>query len=234
MMMEPINCRTVQAGLWEFVSGRLSAEVREAFGQHLASCGDCAARRTEIRSMRTTLKSLPAKVTTPMLQTKLRVVASRERARRVRRIDWAARMKNFREDLKLVFDNAIRPLAMPAMGGVLASCLCFGMLVDKLHMHPTAGNDVPVALFSQAAMENPSPFTVGGRDVMVMLNLDENGKVTDFTVPEGTATPDELNQIGNLVLYSTFVPARAFGQRVSSKVLVSIQHMNIRADLPSP
>jgi hypothetical protein len=47
-------------------------------------------------------------------------------------------------------------------------------------------------------------------------------------VPQGNATPDELNQIGNLVLYSKFIPAQAFGQRVSSKVLVAIQHVNIK------
>ena len=227
-MPETITCRTVQAALWEFVSARLEADEREAIAFHLNDCAKCAARRAEIRSVRTALKSLPEKFASPLLQTKLRVVASRERARRLRRMDWATRRKNFREEFRLVFDNLVRPMAMPAMGGVLASCLCFGMLVDKLHMHATSGTDVPVSLFSEATLENGSPFTVAGKDVVVMLNVDENGKVTDFTVPQGDATPDQMNQIGNLVLYSTFVPARAFGQRISSKVLVAIQHVNIK------
>ena len=83
-------------------------------------------------------------------------------------------------------------------------------------------------LFSQAAMENPSPFTVGGRDVMVMLNLDENGKVTDFEVLQAELTSvEEVRDIGNLVMFSTFTPATRFGQRVSSKRLFAIRHISV-------
>jgi hypothetical protein len=52
--------------------------------------------------------------------------------------------------------------------------------------------------------------------------------VTDFEVPQGTSSPDELREIGNLVLYSSFSPATAFGQRVAGKILVNIHHINIR------
>jgi hypothetical protein len=37
-----------------------------------------------------------------------------------------------------------------------------------------------------------------------------------------------MREIGNLVLYSTFIPATAFGQRVSGKILVGINHINVR------
>jgi len=227
-MMQTLNCRSVRGNLWEYVAGSLAEAERNLVAAHLSDCPDCDARRVEARTMRMGLKSLPAHGLSPLLGTRLQVVASRERSRRLRRQDFAAWMKELGEELRLVFDNFLRPLAVPAAGGVLASCLCFGVIVDTLHVHQSYAADIPVGLYSQVAIENLSPFTVGDKDMMVLLSIDETGKVTDFTVPQGNATPDEMNQIGNLVLYSTFIPARAFGQRVSSKVLVAIQHVNIK------
>ncbi len=37
-----------------------------------------------------------------------------------------------------------------------------------------------------------------------------------------------MREIGNLVLYSSFTPATAFGQPVTGKILVNILHINIR------
>ena len=228
-MMETLNCRSVRVNVWEYVAGTLAEAEREIVSQHLGECRDCAAHRAEVRSLQMGLKSLPAHNLSPMLETRLQVIASRERSRRLRRLDLAAWLREMRAEFRLLFDNLLRPLAVPAAGGLLASCLCFGVIVDNLHIHQSFANDIPVGLYSQVSIENLSPFSVGGKEnVMVLLNVDENGQVTDFTVPQGNATPDELNQIGNLVLYSTFIPARAFGQRVSSKVLVAIQHVNIK------
>lgn len=228
-MKETLNCRSVRVHVWEYVAGTLPEAERDAVAAHLSACRDCDAHRADVRSLRMGLKSLPAHHLSPLLKTRLQVVASRERARRLRRLDFAACVRDIRQELRLVFDNLLRPLAVPVAGGLLASCLCFGVIVDNLRVHQSDLNDVPVGLYSQVSLENVSPFSVQGTDnVMVLLNVDENGKVTDFTVPRGNATPDELNQIGNLVLYSTFIPARAFGQRISSKVLVAIQHVNIK------
>jgi hypothetical protein len=64
--------------------------------------------------------------------------------------------------------------------------------------------------------------------VIVQLTIDKNGVVSDFEVPQGSDSPEEMREIGNLVLYSSFVPATAFGQRVTGKILVNIHHINIR------
>jgi len=37
-----------------------------------------------------------------------------------------------------------------------------------------------------------------------------------------------MRDIGNFLMFSTFTPATRFGQRVSSKRLVAIQHMSIK------
>jgi len=226
--MEDTTCKSVRSALWDYMAGTLEQSDGRLVEVHLGECRECNLHRAEVRSLRTGLKHLPGKTVSPLLRTKLRVIASREHSRQALRRDLAARMAEFRSRAKLVFDNMLRPIAVPVAGGVLASFLCFGVIVDTLHLHPEWKNDIPVGLFTQVVMNDVSPFSVSGNDVIVQLTVDENGTVSDFEVPQGTATPDELREIGNLVLYSTFTPATAFGQKVTGKILVNIHHINIR------
>jgi Putative zinc-finger len=227
-MSEEFNCRTVRASLWDYASGTLSAIDHERVTGHLDDCRECYLHRSEVRSLRSGLKALPARTVSPLLETKLRVIASREHSRQMIRRDLAARLTDLRQRARLIFDNLLRPIAVPAAGGILASFLCFGVIVDTLHFHPEWQNDIPVGLYTQVAIDDVTPFSVeNGKDVMVELTIDAAGNVTDFEVPAGNISPDELREIGNLVLYSTFKPATSFGQRVTAKILVDIHHITI-------
>jgi hypothetical protein len=227
--MEETNCKSVRSTLWDYAGGTLEKNDRVAVGTHLRECRECELHRAEVRSLRTGLKHLPEKTVSPLLAMKLRVIASRERSRQALRRDLAARLAELRSRAKLMFDNLLKPIAVPAAGGMLASFLCFGVIVDTLHVHPEWQNDIPVGLYTQVMLDDVSPFSVNGNDVIVQLTVDENGAVSDFEVPQGSASsPEELREIGNLVLYSSFSPATAFGQRVTGKILVNIHHINIR------
>jgi hypothetical protein len=131
-----------------------------------------------------------------------------------------------------LFDNLLRPLAVPATGGILASFFCIAMILNTLHFHPEWQPDIPVSLFTQVTIEGLSPFSVDGPDVTMQLTVDPSGAVSDFELPDGdntrTASPQEMKEIGNMVLFSTFTPATSFGQRVSGKIVVGSRHINIR------
>ena len=67
----------------------------------------------------------------------------------------------------------------------------------------------------------------------MQLTVDASGAVSDFELPaEGNrfadASPQEMKEIGNMVLFSTFTPATSFGQPVSGKIVVGSRHINIR------
>jgi hypothetical protein len=131
-----------------------------------------------------------------------------------------------------LFDNLLKPLAVPAAGGILSSMLCIGIIVNTLQYRPNWRpdwpNDIPISLFTTAALEDVSPFSCNGEDVTVQLTVDAEGRVVDYSVPRGVASPAELLEIGNLVLYSKFTPAVSFGQRVPATFLVDIHHVNVR------
>ena len=229
--MDDLNCKSVQVLLWDDGGREAVSDARlidaHLIDAHLRGCRECNLRRLEIVSLRTGLKSLPRKTISPLLSTKLHVIASREHSRQKLRRNLAARFADLRSRLKLTFDNLLRPLAVPAAGGILASFFCFSIIVHTLHVHPDWRNDIAVGLFTDVSMDEPSPFSFAGRDIIVRLTVDQTGHVSNYTAPEGTS-PEDMREIANQVLYTTFTPAISFGQRVSREIVVSVHHIDVR------
>jgi hypothetical protein len=233
-MVDELNCHSVRSALWDYAAETLGESERESVTAHLRNCRECGLHRAEVRSLRTGLRNLPGKNVSSLLSIRLKVVASRERSRMLLRRDLAARLGDLRSNAKLLFDNLLRPLAVPAACGILASFFCIAMIIDTLHFHPAWQLDIPVAgLFTQVTIDGLSPFSVDGPDVTMQLTVDASGAVSDFEVPTDgkntrAASPQEMKEIGNMVLFSTFTPATSFGQRVSGKIVVGSRHINIR------
>jgi hypothetical protein len=227
--MEDLSCQSVRSALWDHTAGRLAEAESQRIAGHLRKCRACERYRIDVHSIETGLKHLPVFRPPSILSVRLKVAASRDRSKRLRHLDFEARWKEFRERAALTFNNLLKPIAVPATGGILASMLCFGMIVNDLHLDPDHGSDMPIGLYKTAIIDDLSPFSFPGKDLLVQLTIDENGNVTDVEkIPSGKTSPDELREIGNLVLYSTFKPAWASGQPVSSKILLLIQHSTIR------
>jgi hypothetical protein len=207
----------------------IDESVRQSIDAHLEQCRECVLHRSEARSLRSGLRHLAPVKVPQILNTRLRVLASRDRSRRLVRRDLASWLKEQRSRAKLFFDNLLRPFALPAAGGILASGLCFGVVVDNIHVPMDWENDLPIGVSTEIAIDELSPFSCNGRDVMVQLSVDSTGHVTDYELPQAAdASSDELQEIGNLVLYSTFSPAVRMGRRVASKRMFYIRHISIK------
>jgi hypothetical protein len=212
-----MTCKSVQHSLWE-------SPLNEEVIAHLSECGDCEMQRRQIRALAAGMRKLPIRNVPELATMKLQVLASHRKQGRL-----PSRLDQWWRRAQLAFDNLLKPLAVPAAGGLMASFLCFGVIVDTLQYRPDwRMMDIPVGLFTEVTMQDASPFGCSGQDVIVQLTVDESGKVTDYTLPRGGASPEQMQEIGNLVLYTTFTPATSFGQRISSSVLVDIHHVNVR------
>lgn len=227
--MDELNCKTVRGSLWDFIAGSLEAGLSECIALHLNVCRECEMYRGEVRSVRSGLKHLPSRQVPDLLNMKLLVLASREHSRWRTRRNLSAWLGEQKSRAKLFFDNLLRPFAVPAAGGILASFLCFGVIVNTLHVSADWQDDIPIGFFTEIAINELSPFCSSGKDVMVQLSVDSRGRVTDFALPQNSnASPEEMQEIGNLVFYSTFTPATRLGQPVSSKRLFYIGHISIK------
>jgi hypothetical protein len=203
-------------------------EYRGLVAAHLSACHDCGQHQKDMQALREGLRKLPLRHAPAMLNTRLRVLASREHARHVARRDFRAWVSERVSRARLFFDNLLKPFAVPAAGGLLCSTLCFGMIVDTLHYSPDWQEDMPIGFSSEIGIEW-SPFCFDGQDVVVQLTVDSTGSVTDYSIPQRpNPSSQELQEIGNLVLYSTFTPAMRMGVPVSSKRLFYIKHINVK------
>ncbi len=81
------------------------------------------------------------------------------------------------------------------------------------------------------SIANPSPFAFNGlilrreappQDVMVELTIDESGTVSDYSIPSGKLSNDEMRDVRNFLLFTSFKAATAFGRPVPSKMLPNI------------
>jgi hypothetical protein len=148
----------------------------------LKECESCSLRIEQLRSVRSTLGRLPEAVSPANLKTALRVRASRERqavldAR-------GSRLLRLWNRWKFRLDEFMRPLTIPATGGLLSSIMLFGLLAFTISTTTRAVSyEVPV-MYVQHTDANLVPVELRS-SVILTLSLDGNGRITDYAVHDG-------------------------------------------------
>ncbi|MDX2182049.1 MAG: hypothetical protein SFV18_20815 [Bryobacteraceae bacterium] len=187
----------------------------------------------EMRALRGALRNLRPRRVPERLTVALRVTASQERMRRLRRINWASAVRHAVEDANLWFNNLLKPLALPFAGGVTTAAMFFSMFVST---YPLRGRmidaDVPTVLYTEAAFKSMVPIEFSDDDLIVDLLVGNEGRVLDYRIVGGGGAkdPSMRRAMVNLMLFSEFKPATAFGQPVSGRIRVSFRrgHIDVR------
>jgi hypothetical protein len=190
-----------------------------------------AMRREEL--MEKALRSLPPLVPPEGLTTSLRVIASRERQRRLARRTWRRALASWYERTCLAANDVMRPLALPFAGGVVSAIVLFSVwLVPTYPLQARSGYDVPIMLTTttEATLKGNGPMSVSGGDVVVDITVDGEGKMADYDIVSiGGALQDAnvRHRLKSFLVMSEFVPATAFGQPMAGKVRVPISASQI-------
>jgi hypothetical protein len=173
-------------------------------------------------SLNEALRSLPAKLPPVELRTSLRVIASRERQRRMARRDFAAVWKSWRDRTELFFENVVRSVALPVAGGLCSTVVLFSMFVVPTYPLLTRGQaDVPTILSTPVSVKSMAPFSVGDIDMVVDVVVDEQGRMLDYAIVAGAsvlADSQMRKRLENALVFSNFTPATSFGQPMVSKM----------------
>ena len=203
---------------------RVTAKEKESVLAHLESCRQCGEEFESMRELRGALRQLDKPELPARLLEGLRTLALNERLRRLSHVGLSARAHRWAGRLQLVFENLMRPMALPFAGGVLSALVMFAMLVPSLAFPHNFRNDVPLwRLYTSPALEE-SPVSTGG-EIVVELTIDERGRVTDYTISRGKPTAEQLN---DLILFSRFAPATVFGRPTWSKVVFRRSQISVR------
>jgi hypothetical protein len=221
-----MSCENVQPLISSLVDRRVAGEQREEALAHLDTCRACNAEYESIRTQRSALRSLAAPPVPAMLQGRLQVLASHERARRLACITWAARFENWRGITRLKLGNLMRPVALPVAGGLVSALLMFAALIPSVTYAHFSTIEPPSPVFTdpdgQLVGEGEFPKleraigpALNGK-VIVLLTIDDRGHVQNYTVMQGAITPE----VQNLILFSQFTPATMFGKPTWGQIRV--------------
>jgi hypothetical protein len=224
-----MNCEKVRKTLSAFLDGNLAPERLDTMTQHLAQCRDCSSYAADLGDLHSALRSLPAVTPPARLATELQVLASRERIRHLTRRTYSALFHYWMAEMRLFFDNLMRPIAIPFAGGLASAVFLFTVLVPTLQFPHLTLNDVPSGLFTQsvATVDTLPPFGFSENNVVVQVMLDEQGNVVDYDLPNNVSSRLR-NDIANMILFTKFEPATAYGVPIAAKVVVSFRRIDVK------
>src|SRR5262252_3682674 len=153
-----MSCEFVQESISSYLDDRLAEPERRSVALHLSVCAECAAMHALTGQVRESLRALPVAPAPRRLFTDLQVLASKEIVRRRHVSSFSARIHYWRENVRLVVNNLMRPLALPFAGGLASALFAFAMLMPNLAFLHTAANERPSPLYTEAALENVADF----------------------------------------------------------------------------
>jgi hypothetical protein len=204
-----------------YLDGGLGFLSRWLLRRHLVACAACF---TEYES-RGGLKDLVgewAPVPFPM-QVRARVLVAVSHSLSGR--SW--------ELLTMRARNFLRPVAVPAVGGVLSAVMLFATFFsDVVLIRGSFHDDVPLTYLTKAWITEPTLAEIPGfspdHDVTVEVFIDRAGRVYDvrmlpLTTLSAAAGLKIESQVRNILLTTQFDPATKFGQPVFGRVLVGFR-----------
>lgn len=231
-----MSCREPQYRLAGYLDGAISSREHALVREHLHSCADCREELERYRLLATRLANLPPAAPPADLAVRIRVQASHARS------PWASTRRVWSRIL-LVFENILRPSAVPATGGILTALVVFVFVVQNILVGVPLGgivpNDQPLTLVQPARVESLAPFPVsdfvageGRPDSGVMLleaTLNSRGEVVTYKILSGPQNVAVQHQLDQLLLFSRFHPLTSFGLPMNGgRVLLSFSEVHVR------
>lgn len=212
-------CWSTKRRIADYVDGRLRESEHSRVAAHLRSCPACSLRFEQIRSIRVALGSLPDRVSPARLTTALRVKASRERQLTLE--TRGSRLQKVLEQWKLRMDDFMRPITIPATGGLLSSLILFAAFAFTVESTARVVTyEVPV--LNASRMDTILVPLQLRTSVTLKLSLDENGRITDYTA-QGLSdryVGDASRLQGDNIAMPAFSSVLELAQPVSSDISI--------------
>jgi hypothetical protein len=180
------------------------------------------------------LRSLPHRVPPAGLTTSLRVIASRERQRLIEQRSPGGVFAAWLNRTRLTLQDILRPLMLPATGGLFSAVVLFSMWVVPTYplRAKTTALDIPTSLTTSVDVVDVVKRSAGvglSDSVLVDVDVDDQGHFVDYQVVSGASAvsdPTTRHRMENLLYFTKFAPATAFGMPMAGKARVLL--------LPSP
>ena len=215
-----MNCRWVSRNLTAYVEGELTFVSTWLMREHLTGCEACFRLCEGEDNLVRQVRRLQAIAVPLNLRIKLLVALSH-----ANESSWSL--------WKVQFRNAMRPIAVPATGGVFAAVILFlGLGTNFYFVPPTLDADVPLTYLTRSLVSDPivstAPSFAVAHEIAVEAFVDGQGHVYDFRIirlPGSFPEPDRMlrAQLAHALLSARFDPATHFGRPTLGRVLLSFR-----------
>ncbi len=239
-----MKCTRVQKNLAGYLDDALIGEgrvkERAAISEHLEVCSGCREELQRFRKLAVLLSRVPKNVPPADLAVRIKVAAAQAQQSQ----DWASRFRQFREHAGIILDNVLRPLTVPATGGLFSAVLIFALVFQMIVPGITVravGNDVPINLMRPAELvslsDYPESWAPEKHDtelslphgLLVDVTVDAQGHMTDYQILSGPTSLELRHQLDQMLLFSRFSPMLSFGRPTAGgHVVLSFSAVRVR------
>jgi hypothetical protein len=188
--------------------------------RHLRACDACSWRAEQLAALRQSLARLrPARLPAD-LSTRLRISASRER--QIVTENNGSRWRAAWSRWKFRGDEFMRPLTIPATGGLLSSLVLFGALAFTISSSTRPATfDIPVV--GTTHIDTTLVPVELRSSVVLTISLDSDGHIADYAVRDGSSSfiGDSARTQGDSILVPDFPSVFASAQPVTRDIRIS-------------
>ncbi len=216
-----MNCSKTRSLLTSRLDRELDLKIAREVDLHLSTCSACFDDYACLSQTRRLVSALPRIQPPADLALRIRVALSREAARG-RVSAWEA--------LRFRMENSFRAIMVPATAGLLSAVVFFGLIIGFFAL-PSNQKDVQPWYTPPELAAAPFGLNdhVTSDSVVVEAFVDAHGRVQDYRILAG---PQDLHrdnpQLKNMMIFTVFRPATAFGQPTAGKAVLSFANINVR------
>jgi hypothetical protein len=212
------TCVEIRNHFSDYLDDLCSPDARKAIRYHLSFCNVCQEQLEQWQSIREDLRALPRQPVPPDLALRLRVHVSQELNKKPLSEYWVR------------FENALKPLLIPATGGVLTAVICFCLMMGSQVVPMTDTPDVTVQVVTPARVTALAPmdFNTGENGLVLVTQINAEGRVKGYRVLSGAGSPELMQRLDRMIYFSVFQPATMFGKPTDGEVVLSLRRITVR------
>jgi anti-sigma factor RsiW len=214
-----MDCKQAKSMFSSYLDGAVSGHEMRDISAHLESCGACHCSYLSLQRTQALLSSLGKRKAPQDLELRLRLSIQQERSRTAARI---------LQNLGLRIEHAINSFMLPATAGLFTAIITFGVLIGCF-ARPEIANDIPTSLYTPPRLAG-GPYAIQGLDgpVLIEASVDPSGRVLDYRILSPHDSESLRVKIDNALIFTTFEPARAFGEPASGHVVLAFATVNVK------
>jgi len=184
----------------------------------LSFCDVCQEQLEEWQSVREQLRALPRRQVPPEMALRLRVQMSHRLNKRPL------------SDLWVRLENALKPLLIPATGGVLTAVICFCLFMGSHVVPITDTPDVTVQVVTPARVQELAPmdFNTVDTGLVLVTQINAAGRAKGYRVLSGQGSPELMQRLDRMIYFSIYQPATMFGKPTDGEVVLSLRRITVR------